>query len=405
MAPHPSTSHASSTHTTLNLSGMVMAKLKPAKIFKNAVDAPPAPATGSQSQKTSNPPSRSITGITFDDRGDQLLTAGEDETFKLYSCKSGKVLKTFYSKKYGVDLPRFTHKNTAIVHASTKEDDTVRYHSLHDNKYLAYFRGHTDKVISLEVSPIDDGFMSGSMDKTVRLWDLRTPVCRGLLKLPAPPVVAYDSTGMVFAVAVNHYQRILLYDQANYDKAPFLTIELNDPTLLTISYPPRPIYVTSMSFSNDSKFLLVGCSGDTHYVVDSFDGIILARLEGHTALERVSMTSPPLIQPAKGISGEEVSWTPDSKYVISGSLDGRIFIWDIQSLNGVLGDERRKPFKMLRLKANAVLDGHPGPSRCVKFNPRFAMMCTAGTELAFWLPDPAVDAEEVAKDLLKKRAS
>lgn len=33
---------------------------------------------------------RHITAITFDDRGDQVLTASEDETFRLYSCKTGK---------------------------------------------------------------------------------------------------------------------------------------------------------------------------------------------------------------------------------------------------------------------------------------------------------------------------
>ncbi|EEB88634.1 hypothetical protein MPER_13437, partial [Moniliophthora perniciosa FA553] len=140
-----------------------------------------------------------------------------------------RYIKTLKSQTYGIDLPRYTHKSTTILHASTREDDSIRYHSLHDNKYLSYFKGHKGRVISLEVSPVDDGFMSGSMDKTVRLWDLRAPVCRGLLNLPASPVVAYDSSGLVFAVAVNYYQRILLYDQANYDKAPFLVITLDDP--------------------------------------------------------------------------------------------------------------------------------------------------------------------------------
>ena len=215
-------------------------------------------------------------------------------------------IKTLYSKKYGVDLPRFTHKNTAIVHASTKEDDTVRYHSLHDNKYLQYFKGHRKKVVSLEVSPVDDGFMSGSMDKTVRLWDLRSPTCRGLLNLPASPVIAWDSTGVVFAVAVNNYSRILLYDQANFDKAPFLTIVLEDPTLALISFPPRSIYVTSMSFSSNGKYLLVGCSGDAHYIVDAFEGHLLAKLEGHIGLERRSLNTPLSIEPQRGCSGEEV---------------------------------------------------------------------------------------------------
>ena len=279
-----------------------------------------------------------------------------------------------------MDLPRFTHKNTAIVHASTKEDDTLRYHSLHDNKYLQYFRGHKGRVVSLEVSPVDDGFMSGSMDKTVRLWDLRTPTCRGLLNLPASPIVAYDASGLVFAVAVNVYSRILLYDQANFDKAPFLVITLEDPTLALISFPPRAIYMTSLSFSTNGKYLLVGCSGDAHYIMDAFEGHLLAKLEGHVGLERRKLSTPLKIEPEKGCSGEEVSWTPDSKYIVSGSLDGKVIVWDVQNLPTKSGPINLKETP-LRLRPLTALEGHPGPSRCVRFNPRLAMMCTAGAEL------------------------
>ncbi|KIK96588.1 hypothetical protein PAXRUDRAFT_138130 [Paxillus rubicundulus Ve08.2h10] len=386
---------------------VLQTKLKPAKIFKGAVEATPPSTPGGSSRLNAGP--RHITAITFDDRGDQVLTAAEDETFRLYSCKTGKKvipvtshLKTLYSKKYGVDLPRFTHKNTTVVHASTKEDDTIRYHSLHDNKYLQYFKGHKQRVVSLEVSPVDDGFISGSMDKTVRLWDLRVPTCRGLLNLPAPPVVAYDTSGIVFAVAVNLYSRILLYDQANYDKAPFLTITLEDPTLALVSYPPRPIYMTSLAFSSNGKYILVGCSGDAHYIIDAFEGHLLAKLEGRIGLERRRMDTPQSIDPVKGNSGEEVSWTPDSKYVVSGSLDGRIAVWDVQNLPTRSGTVDLK-VPPLRIQPLANLDGHPGPSRCVRFNPRLAMMVTAGAELAFWLPDQSADNEEVAKELLRKR--
>lgn len=222
--------------------------------------------------------------------------------------------------------------------------------------------------------------MSGSLDKTVRLWDLRAPLCRGLLTLPSNPIIAYDSTGVVFAVAVNHYSRILLYDQANFDKAPFLVITLEDPTLALISYPPRPIYMTSMAFSSNGKYLLVGCSGDAHYIMDAFEGHLLAKLEGHVGLERRSLSAPPSIEPVKGSSGEEVGWTPDSKYVIGGSLDGKVFVWDVQNLPSRTGSVDLK-VPPLRLQPLVSLDGHPGPSRCVRFNPRVAMMCTAGSEL------------------------
>ena len=218
------------------------------------------------------------------------------------------------------------------------------------------------------------------MDKTVRLWDLRAPSCRGLLTLPSFPVVAYDATGLVFAVAVNHYSRILLYDLANFDKAPFLVITLEDPTLSLVSYPPRPIYITSMSFSSNGKYLLVGCSGDAHYVLDAFEGHILAKLDGHTGLERRKMGAALGIEPVKGSSGEEVCWTPDSKYVIGGSLDGKLLVWDMQNLPTKTGPVDLKVHPM-RIQAFAALEGHPGPSRCVRFNPRFAMACTAGAEL------------------------
>ncbi|KAH9940987.1 WD40-repeat-containing domain protein [Amylocystis lapponica] len=401
--PPPTTSgHDTPAPSTMALTSALMSKLKPAKIFKNAVEPQTPPSPGNPPSKPANAGPRHITGISFDDRGDQVVTAAEDETFRLYNCKSGKQLKVLYSKKYGVDLPRFTHKNTAIVHASTKEDDTVRYHSLHDNKYLQYFKGHKQKVVSLEVSPVDDGFMSGSLDRTVRLWDLRTPTCRGLLNVPSSPIVAYDASGLVFAIAVNHYSRILLYDQANFDKAPFLVITLEDPTLALVSFPPRAIFVTSLAFSTNGKYLLVGCSGDAHYVIDAFEGHLLVKLEGHAGLERRRLGSPLSIEPVRGNSGEEVSWTPDSKYIISGSLDGRICVWDVQNLPQKQGPVDLKTHP-LRLQPIASLEGHPGPSRCVRFNPRFAMLCTAGAELAFWLPDQSGDPEEIAKELLKKK--
>ncbi|KAJ1307556.1 hypothetical protein OPQ81_001653 [Rhizoctonia solani] len=313
MANPPSSGQAPSAPSQIILGEAIMKRLKPARIFKSAVEND----TSSQPGRHNLP--NHITGLTFDDLGDFLLTASEDETFRLYNAKTGKHVKTLASKKYGVDLPRFTHKNTTIIYASTKEDDTIRYHSLHDNKYLQYFRGHKKRVVSLDVSPVDDGFMSSSLDNTVRLWDLRSPQCRGLLNLPAPPVVAYDSTGVVFAVAINQYSRILLYDMSNFDKEPFKTIHLDDAQLAKISYPPRIPVMTSMSFSTNGKWLLVGTAGEVHYVLDAFDGDLLCRLEGHLGLERGKTGNSLGVVPDRGISGEEVCWTPDSKFVIPGA--------------------------------------------------------------------------------------
>jgi COMPASS component SWD2 len=60
-------------------------------VFTNAVDAPTQDGTV---KKT--PSSAQITGLSFDDRGETLVTAGGDETFKLYNIKSGKYVSFIF---------------------------------------------------------------------------------------------------------------------------------------------------------------------------------------------------------------------------------------------------------------------------------------------------------------------
>lgn len=141
-----------------------------------------------------NAPPLQINSICFDDTGETCVTAGDDESFVFWDARKGVKRRTFYSKKYGIDLARFTHKAQNILHASTKGGDhAVRYHSAHENKYISYFRGHTarsvcpraretnmrpkpdyGRVRSLQMCPINDSFISSGEDGTVRLWDLRS---------------------------------------------------------------------------------------------------------------------------------------------------------------------------------------------------------------------------------------
>ena len=75
-----------------------------------------------------------------------------------------------------MDLVHFTSNKSNVVHASTKENDIIRYLNVAQNKYLSYFRGHSKRVVTLCMSPTDESFLSGSLDKTIRLWDLREAI-------------------------------------------------------------------------------------------------------------------------------------------------------------------------------------------------------------------------------------
>jgi len=61
---------------------------------------------------------------------------------------------------------------------------------------------------------------------------------------------------------------------------------------------------------------------------------------------------------------------PHSIQRFAGSQDGRIHVWNAE--NG---------------SKTAVLEGkHPGPLQCVKFNPRYMMLASTCSNMAFWLP-------------------
>ena len=140
-------------------------------------------------------------------------------------CREQRAL---YSKKYGVDLVRFTHHaNTVLCASKNSWDDSLRYLSLHDNRYLRYFKGHRDRVVSLAVAPSADHFLSASLDETVRVWDLRSPQCSGVMRLPrlSRPAVAYDPQGLIFGVAAGN-NTVKLLDARAFDRGPFATFQV-----------------------------------------------------------------------------------------------------------------------------------------------------------------------------------
>ena len=76
---------------------------------------------------------------------------------------------------------------------------------------------HAYRVVNLMMSPINDSFLSGSLDRTIRLWDLRSPNCQGLMHLNGPPVASFDPEGLIFAAGIDSRQ-LKLYDLRTFDK-------------------------------------------------------------------------------------------------------------------------------------------------------------------------------------------
>ncbi|ODM97674.1 WD repeat-containing protein 82 [Orchesella cincta] len=326
----PSTSNGEdvTVQDEIEFSDSVVCGLRVAKVFRENTDT--------------------INSIDFNAGGDMMISAGDDDQIIIYDCENGTIKRNLKSKKYGVSMVRFTHSRNTVIHGSTKIDDTIRYLSLYDNKYIRYFSGHTNKVTSLCMSATDDRFLSASLDRTLKLWDLRTPVCQGMMYLQGKPIAAFDPEGLIFAAGMNN-ECIKLYDLRSFDKGPFCNFRLSH----------EKNEWASVKFSPNGKQILLTITGSSVIrVIDAFYGTPLHSLTDH------KLTSPTY--------SPEACYSPDSKYIFLGSEDGKIHVWNVESGRKVV-----------------ILNGdHPRPLTCVQFNPKYMMMATACTDMSFWLPRP-----------------
>ncbi|KAI7756776.1 hypothetical protein M8C21_014447, partial [Ambrosia artemisiifolia] len=275
--------------------------------------------------------------------GIQLLMQG----FPICRC-----LKTINSKKYGVDLVSFTSHPTTVIYSSKNGwDESLRLLSLHDNKYLRYFRGHHDRVVSLSLCARAEHFISGSLDRTVLLWDQRADKCQGLLRVQGRPATAYDDQGLIFAVAFGG--SIRMFDSRNYEK--FLMFDLLKGPFEIFSVGGDASDANVVKFSNDGRLMLLTTKDGRVHVLDSFRGTLLGTYN---------------VKPVSSNSTLEASFSPDGMFVISGSGDGSVYVWNIRSGKEVaswLSTENEPPV--------------------IKWAPGSLMFVTGSSELSFWIPD------------------
>jgi WD40 repeat protein len=88
-----------------------------------------------------------------------------------------QVSRTFVGHTHNVYSVAATPDGTKAVSGS--DDKTVRIWNIATGKCLGTFEGHTNLVLSVAVTPDGAKAISGSVDKTLRIWNIATGKCLG----------------------------------------------------------------------------------------------------------------------------------------------------------------------------------------------------------------------------------
>lgn len=211
-----------------------------------------------------------INAIDFSPNGETLISSDNNEQIIIYDCDKSNLLKTINVRKYGVDLVRYTRNSNHFIHTSTKIDHSIRHMNEDVVNYLEYYRGHTDRVVSLCMSPNDEKFLSGSLDHTLRLWDLRSNECKGIMNVSGRPIAAFDPEGRTFAVGINSGS-VKLYDIRKYEVGPFVTFKMD--TEKTFEW-------IDLKFSPDGKVIMINTNGPIIRLIDAYDGTPVQTISG-----------------------------------------------------------------------------------------------------------------------------
>lgn len=203
------------------------------------------------------------------------------------------------------------------------------------------FSGHGRGIVALAVSRDGSLALTGSEDKTVKLWDASTGALRRTFA---------GHTDYVFGVAISSDSRLAL--SGSQDSTARLWEVSTGKELRKFSEPGQ---VFAVAFSPDSRRILTGGRGKTVTIWDRASGAPLLRLEGHTGTVLAGAFSPDGTRvltsgqdktvrlwdartgaPLRTLTGHahwvlSLAFASDGRRAISGGFDKTVILWDLET--------------------------------------------------------------------------
>ncbi|OMJ68058.1 hypothetical protein SteCoe_34602 [Stentor coeruleus] len=260
----------------------------------------------------------------------------------------------FLKRQLVFEYPSFTKvegiliKNSKIIKTYGEPPNE----SLLSSKYNLYIQSHTDTISSLAISNNNQFLVSGSSDKTVRLWNI----------LEKKQIFIYKGhTGIVTSVAISNNNEFIISGSIDTTLRVWNFYEKKSKAILK----GHSSEVLCITITNDNKTLISGSLDMTIKIWNLTTKILILTLSGH--FNRVN----------------SLSLSKDNQTLVSGFKDSSILVWSLskrsrlatinghyQSVNSVVisnnnefivsgsDDKTIRIWNLHTYKQKAVLTGH-----------------------------------------------
>ncbi|WWD22084.1 hypothetical protein CI109_106573 [Kwoniella shandongensis] len=339
------------------------------------------PSTGLPKYKlaqTLSAHSRGVTALRFSPDGKVLVSAGADGWLHFWEPKTGEHIRSLRCHKTGINDISISPDSLYIATAS--DDCTSTIHLLHPPNSasstppppLRILSSHTAPILSIAFSPKSNLLVTGSFDESAIIWDVRRGKALRVLPAHADAIwcVGWDAEGgMVLTASADGLIR--LWDANNGQCLKTLDNDTNSP-------------VSFATLTPSSSFLLSSTLSSTLRVYNIHTSKVLKTLRAPGIFISERYPCPAIVFPhyaeepthsikregdamdvdadvdVEGIpnghghvpNGSTRRRTKPEAWVVTGSENGKLIIWDLQTK-----------------RVLQVLEGHQSPLVAIAVHP------------------------------------
>jgi len=338
---------------------------------------------------------RWVYSVAYSPDGRYIVSGSEDATIKVWDARTYKEVATLRGHDGFVQSVVYSPDGRYIVSGSW--DKTIKVWDATTYKELATLIGHKDVVLSVVYSPDGKYIVSGSWDDSIKVWDAQTYTGVATLRGHNGNVqsVAYSPDGR-YIVSGSNDTTIKVWDARTYKEVATLTG--HDNSVLSVAYSPDGKYIVSgswddsikvwdaqtytgvatlsenyghvysVAYSPDGKYIVSGNLDTTVRIWDATIARTACNLANykrlyHAVVQKGNVAEKEIYYKAKcynsitiknahNDSVESVTYSPDGRYIVSGSADRAIKVWDATTYEEV-----------------ATLRGHDGFVQSVVYSP------------------------------------